>query len=382
MEKHKYITYRESRNVYQIKLTVPVQVDGKIVRKPITRQAKTLDDALEIRANLLRLNRLNPAILLDKPIKEKEEKISIAPENFRAAFERWFDENIKPTAKVNTIGNYHATMLLFFPIIGSMKISKLTNNMLQDIFTAVQTKRKFSYNYMIAHLNRIRRLYSWCIENKWYTEDNPCNGIKIKKTDTTPKRAMTTLEVRNFFAKAREYDGDWYLLFLLYKDTGARRGEIAGLRWIDVDFSNRCIHIRSSLKYDYLNHTQILGSPKTKSSIRSIPISDKMIFALQMRKRLGHYGDKRYVFAGQDGQSLRLTFISDMFARIRDAAGLDKHLSLHCFRHTLASNLLMSGIDIPTVQRIGGWATHDVLMSTYAHSSNDAARKALEKVVF
>lgn len=107
-----------------------------------------------------------------------------------------------------------------------------------------------------------------------------------------------------------------------------------------------------------------------------------MIFALQMRKRLGRYSDERYVFERRNGQPLRLTFISDMFARIRDAAGIDKHLSLHCFRHTLASKLLNAGIDIPTVQRIGGWATYDVLMSTYAHSNNGVARKALEKVIF
>jgi integrase len=71
-----------------------------------------------------------------------------------------------------------------------------------------------------------------------------------------------------------------------------------------------------------------------------------------------------------------------MFAHIRDAAGLDKKLSLHCLRHTLASALIVSGVDIPTVQRIGGWATPDILLQVYAHSNDDAARNALEKVVF
>lgn len=376
----KYITYRVDRQVYQIKIHTGRGKD----RKQIVRQAKTAEEAEAIRNDLLRLNRIDPAILNDTIKKDaKESHKRIEPKTFREAFEQWFEEEIKSKGKVkvNTIANYHATMLLFFPIIGNMQPEKINHNMIQDIFKALQSKRNYTGGYMRSHLSRLKRLYVWGIANGWY-KDNPCLDIEIKQTTCTPKRALTKSEIRCFFAKAKEYKGEWYLLFFLYKETGARRGEIAGLRWMDVDFASKCININNSLKYDYINHTQILGCTKTKASVRRIPLSARMLFALTLKKKLGHYNDKRYVFENKDGQALKLTAISDMFGYIRDAAGLDKHLSLHCLRHTLTSELITSGVDIPTVQRIGGWATPDVLMKVYAHSNDDAARKALENVVF
>jgi integrase len=296
----KYITYRTDRQVYQIKIHVG---RGK-ERRQIVRQAKTAEEAENIRNELLRLNRIDPAILADKPVKAVDTEKRIEPKTFREAFEQWFDEEVKVKAKVNTIGNYHATMLLFFPIVGSMAPNKISHDILQDIFKAVQELHGYTEGYMRSHLGRIRRMYVWGIANGWY-KMNPCVDIRLISTEPIPKRALTHDEMRQFFAKAKEYKGNWYLLFFLYKETGARRGEIAGLRWMDVDFQGKCIHINEALKYDYVNHRQVLGCTKTKASVRTIPISDRMLFALQMRKKLGHYNDQRYVFEQNNGQPLR-----------------------------------------------------------------------------
>lgn len=380
MQKHeKYITYRANRKVYQIKIVV-----GKgDFRKQIVKQAKTIDDAIKIRNQLIRLYRLDPAILMDTP-KDMQPSNKIKPTNFRDAFSQWYEETVNTEKiKVNTAGNYYATAKMFFRLVGRMPPENITKGIWQDIISALQIKKHYSYRYMAAHLNRIKRMYDWGIACKWYTI-NPCVGIHIEKTDIQPRRALTMDEMRRFFVAAKEYGNMWCLLFLLYKETGARRGEIAALQWQNVDYHNKCIYIRYSLKYDYVHHTQVLGSPKTKASIRSIPISDKILLCLKQRQRqIGYVDPDAYVFTGRNKhEAIRLTSISAIFAKIRTAAGLDKHLTLHCFRHTLASKLITSGIDIPTVQRIGGWATPDMLLSVYAHSNDDAARQALQKVIF
>ena len=65
MIKHKYITYREARGIYQIKITVKVPGDnGEVISKQIVKQTKTLDAAIQIRDDLIRLYRLDVDLLL------------------------------------------------------------------------------------------------------------------------------------------------------------------------------------------------------------------------------------------------------------------------------------------------------------------------------
>lgn len=79
---------------------------------------------------------------------------------------------------------------------------------------------------------------------------------------------------------------------------------------------------------------------------------------------------------------LSLNSIQRAFRIIADRASLDKCLSIHCIRHYVASKLITAGVDLSTVQAIGGWRSPSVLLSVYAHSNESAKRKALEKTLF
>ena len=70
------------------------------------------------------------------------------------------------------------------------------------------------------------------------------------------------------------------------------------------------------------------------------------------------------------------------YTKIRNTAKLDKCLTIHCIRHYVASKFLNAGVDVATVQAIGGWSSPTVLLSVYAHSSVDKNKKKLESVIF
>ena len=75
---------------------------------------------------------------------------------------------------------------------------------------------------------------------------------------------------------------------------------------------------------------------------------------------------------------LSLNSIERVFTKIRDNAGLDRNLTIHCIRHTVASKLLTAGVDLATVQAIGGWASAKTLLNVYAPSNEQSKEKAME----
>ena len=84
-----------------------------------------------------------------------------------------------------------------------------------------------------------------------------------------------------------------------------------------------------------------------------------------------------YVFVKKDGSPYRKR-PRTAFENACKRAGL-KDVSPHCLRHTFASRLVMAGVDLKTVQELGGWADLKMLMR-YAHLSPGHKRQAVEKL--
>jgi len=133
MEKHKYITYRESRNVYQIKLTVKVpDSKGRVTSKQIVKQTKLLKDALEIRDNLIKLYRLDVNLLLSAYKKEdsvKKRENSLLKE----IMPQWYDFK-RSTIELQTQRRYnHIVSRVIVPILGNMRMDDITHDILQQM---------------------------------------------------------------------------------------------------------------------------------------------------------------------------------------------------------------------------------------------------------
>ena len=209
----------------------------------------------------------------------------------------------------------------------------------------------------------------------------------VKEPSSEKKRAFTKEEKRLFLVTAKVMGYRWYFLFLLYFQTGCRRGELLALQWEDVDFINKRITIDKSIGRGDVHGKRVeyLGDTKTEASNRTIPISMKNMLILQLSYEKMKPCPAEFVFKPKDGAVYKwvsLSTVNRVFAEIRDRAGLDRNLTLHCIRHTFATELIAAGVDTPTVQKLGGWSTPKTLLGIYAHSNDESARNALEKVMF
>jgi integrase len=164
-------------------------------------------------------------------------------------------------------------------------------------------------------------------------------------------------------------------VFFTFLNTGLRLGELINLRWNDIDMKRRRLIVQA--KADW----------QPKSSEREIPLNDGMMSLLYdiKPKRIRK---KEYVFTYTEstrftkkGRKLKPRFLRNQLIRIAKSAGIDELTRIHDLRHTFASQLVMAGVDLPTVRELLG---HSDIQTTmiYAHLAPDHLAGAVNKLDF
>lgn len=139
--------------------------------------------------------------------------------------------------------------------------------------------------------------------------------------------------------------------------TGLRRGELCALQWKDIDFENKLIHISKSISF--VNNRPRLKPPKTKTGIRSIPLLDAISEYLNPA---GHKPE-HFIFGGAEPFSE--TMIKRRWNHYISLTELN--ITQHQLRHTFATLLYKSGIDVKTAQSILGHADIETTLGRYTH---------------
>ncbi len=162
--------------------------------------------------------------------------------------------------------------------------------------------------------------------------------------------------------------------------SGLRRGEIAGLRWSDVDLEAKTLTVLNN-RVDAAGKVSE-NDPKTATSRRTLPLPDRLVSVLksakarQARERLAlGYGRWQYVVCNEIGEPYTPQVLSRSWRKACKRAGV-REIKLHAARHTCATLMHLSGV--PTVV-IAAWIGHSdatLTMRLYAHSQADALKAA------
>ena len=231
-----------------------------------------------------------------------------------------------------------------------------------------------------------------------YMNKNPAKGITIKRNEEKEVRVLSEEEQNIFFdcCKGTFYDN----LFIVAVTTGMRIGELAGLKWSDIDLGKKIINVNRTLvyqKYDSDEKKEFhIEDPKTKTSKRKIPINkqcelalkkqyvQKTIVAYKMPKtKVVNKEFKDFIFTTKYNTPLNSQIVCDAIKKIVDEINLTRDsleeielFSAHCFRHTFATRCFEAGIAPKTVQAYLGHATLQMTMDLYTsvmpeHLSNE-----------
>lgn len=178
-----------------------------------------------------------------------------------------------------------------------------------------------------------------------------------------------------------------YPLAVVGLATGVRRGELAALRWGDVDFDGGKIRVERSL--EQTNAGLAFKAPKTNAGRRAISIPPSVVAELKNHWRrqqegrlalgMGKAGPDDLVFARADGSPWPPDSLTTSWQKAVTALKLPK-VTLHALRHTHVSQMIASGLDVVTVSRRIGHSNPTVTLGVYSHVFGNADERAAEIV--
>jgi len=174
----------------------------------------------------------------------------------------------------------------------------------------------------------------------------------------------------------------WKTLAHMLLITGARRGEILGLKWDMVDFEGCKIHICNNVLYSP-DRGIYESTPKTETSNRFVALPAETMKLLRKyrvwqneeRLRLGEYYQYQgFVFAQDNGKPMHPDSVTDWLSKFSKRHGLP-HINPHAFRHTMASMLYFNGVDSVSISKRLGHAQVSTTANIYAHVMEEADQR-------
>lgn len=244
---------------------------------------------------------------------------------------------------------------------------------------------------------------------------NPSDGVmaELKKQageKTDARHALTVEQQRifmNYVANHPVYYRHWPLFTVMF-GTGCRIGEIAGLRWDDLDFDNRIICVRQSIVYYAQNRDEPyqlhISRPKTAAGIRTIPMLDSVYEAFQMEREeqeeTGYNtaeidGMTGFVFRNRYAGVISRESVNRTIKRIVDtyngeeALDARKHhrdpvilpaFTCHIMRHTFATRLCESDMNLKVIQSVMGHRDIQTTMDIYVDATDKKKQESFQKL--
>lgn len=164
-------------------------------------------------------------------------------------------------------------------------------------------------------------------------------------------------------------------------NTGIRLGELCALKWKNIDLNERVIYIKHTIQRVYIGKGVkseiIIDTPKTKSSIREIPINNKLYFILKPLSKM--YENEAFFLTGLTEKPIEPRNYQMLFKSILKKCKI-RNYKFHILRHTFATNCIEVGMDIKTLSQILGHSNVQITLNIYVHSSKKLMKKYLEKI--
>jgi len=253
-------------------------------------------------------------------------------------FERYMRHKWRLNHKPRTLSSSFTSVMLFLGFCGKSGKKDLDEIERVDLeaFIEHEQDRGMHISTVRTRLACIIAFLHFLMEQDVISGSLLKRSIKLKLPDTLP-RAMNPSDVRTLLSVLDD-TRDRALILLLLR-TGIRIGEALGLTLNDLDIQDRKVHLFEGEK---------------NSMGRVVYLSDDALFAVKLWLRRRDK-NKEFVFYGQGNTRLCYSAGRSRFVKYLKKAGLDqKGYTVHCLRHTFASELLNAGMRLECLQQLLG----------------------------
>lgn len=278
----------------------------------------------------------------------------------------WLDTKAR-SVKPATHEFYARHLAYTIPHIGSLRLLDLSA---QECRTMLGALADDLAPRSCAHMHTVLKQALHLAVNDGVLTRNPMDTVEKPKVTKYQAYALNTTERANFLAYANQtrLGAMWRLLI----DFGPRHDEILDRRWSDYNQEKKTLRIQDT----------------KNDRVRYLPLQAEHIALLRAhwerlqieRSDNPKWQERGYLFPSEVGTKLGQDNVRRAFKRLLELAALPHTIRVHDLRHTAATDMLNSGMDIPTVQYITGHRDSGVLLEIYAHSHQERNRTAMERV--
>ena len=295
--------------------------------------------------------------------------------NFRVVTEEWLKYK-KNTVKKSTYYNYsYSVEKYLYPKFADQDITQIKdyNDFIEKLTDTLAPK---TVRDIVTKLKEIINFY----EEEHNTKLN-IKKMSLPKMNKKEIQILSNKEKQKLEKYCIQQNDLKSLGILICLNTGLRVGEVCALRWENVDFETRRIHVEKTIERIYSKEENktivIIDTPKSITSVRTIPINSKLYNILKQIRGKSKKTD--FVLTGSSEHYVEPRNYQYHFKEILKRNKVKKY-KFHTLRHTFATNCIEAGMDIKSLSEILGHADVSITLNIYVHSSDKAKRKYLEKI--
>ncbi len=297
---------------------------------------------------------------------------------FKEVAEDWLVYK-KPNVRASTWSVYEGHVRNHFNDVADIKVNRITVTKVEH-FLADRQNEKMNLGTLRKIMISFGQIMAYAVRHK-YIHHNPVREIERPRgngnIDTIKIRVLNPAEIQRMLDAVE--DLRHLTLFRLAVMSGARQGELLGLKWSDVLWDSKQIHIQRTF------NNGGWYEPKSASSNRRIDLGPAMMAELKRWKKECPKSKLNLVFPNTVGNVMcDSSMLRKHFHPALKAANLPR-IRFHDLRHTYASLLIEQGENIKYIQTQLGHSSPSVTLDVYAHllkPSNQQAARRLEKSIF
>lgn len=354
--------YKRKDGRFEGRVPVGYRDNGKIKYKSV--YARTLSEVKE---------KMTEVYSIKQNLNVSAIKLTVA-----SAADQWLS-SAKLRVKESSYANYENIVSKhILPILGGEYMSNLTTQKLNDFIHYKLNNGKLNSKgglsaKSVRDIMTVYRSIETFAAREYGIRETHFTMPKIEKKQTDVLNAFERKRLENYLLHNQNNTNISVLLCLF---TGLRVGELCGLRWGDIDFENGILSVSRTVQRinKHGKSEVVIGSPKSKSSVRIVPVPDFLLAILKAKRK----GDNFYIITGTCKPTEPRT-MQNRFKSILKICGI-RNVNFHLLRHTYATVCIENGFDPKTLSELLGHADASITLNRYVHSSMQMKKKYVSRL--